>query len=103
MTQIEPASDAASEPLRLTDCTVGTIEALHADLVSRRWGSGTVVIDRSEVRRANTAMLQLVAAFVRDLRAQSRSVQWTGHNDAFDRSARSLGLSADLGLPTGER
>jgi STAS domain len=96
-------SDGASgEPLRLTDCAIGAIETLQTDLISRLWGSDPVVIDRSEVRRANTAMLQLVAAFVRDVRAQSRSVEWCGSSSAFDRGAQSLGLTACLGLPAGE-
>jgi ABC-type transporter Mla MlaB component len=98
----EVAGDARAEPLRLTDCTVGNIESLHTELVSRLWGAGPVAIDRSDVRRANTAMLQLVAAFVRDLRSQSRSVEWCGQSSAFDRGAQSLGLTASLGLPTGE-
>jgi STAS domain len=98
----ETSNQAGGEPLRLTDCTVGNIEALHAELVSRQWGSGAVSIDRGAVARPNTAMLQLIAAFVRDLKAQSRSVQWCGESTAFDRCARALGLSAVLGLPPSE-
>jgi hypothetical protein len=91
-----------SEPLRLTDCTVGSIEALQADLSSRLLLSGPVTIDRAAVQRPNTAMLQLMAAFVRDVKARSRSVEWSGSGSAFDRGAQSLGLAAALGLPGGE-
>jgi hypothetical protein len=90
------------EPLRLTDCTVGTIETLQAELSSRLLISGPVTIDRAAVQRPNTAMLQLIAAFVRDVKAQSRSVEWSGSGSAFDRGAHSLGLTAALGLPGGE-
>ena len=93
---------AMGEPLRLMDCTVGTIESLQAELSHRLSDLGTVAIDRSPVQRASTVLLQLVAAFVRDVKAQSRAVEWVGANGAFDRGARSLGLVAALGLPGGE-
>jgi ABC-type transporter Mla MlaB component len=76
-----------------------TIPALHQELVRRLSGAGLVSVDRSEVRRPNTAMLQLLAAFVRDLRAQARSIEWCGESAAFDRAVKALGLSASLGLP----
>src|ERR1035437_5167948 len=95
----DSAQDAIrSDPLLLTDYALRTITVLHSDLVSRLCTSGPVSIDRSGVQRVNTAVLQLLAAFVRDLRAASRPVEWCGENAAFDRAARALGLSASLGL-----
>jgi anti-anti-sigma regulatory factor len=85
--------------LRLSDCTMRTIQGLHQELVRQLAGTGPVSLDRSDVRRPNTVMLQLLAAFARDLRAQSRSIEWCGESSAFDRAAGALGLSASLGLP----
>jgi ABC-type transporter Mla MlaB component len=88
-----------SKALRLSDCTMRTIQGLHQELVQKLAQSGPVSMDRTDVQRPNTAMLQLLAAFARDLRAQSRSIEWSGESLAFDRAARALGLSATLGLP----
>src|SRR5262245_49098116 len=87
--------------LRLSDCTMRTIQGLHQELVRLLAGTGPVSVDRSDVRRPNTAMLQLLAAFARDLRAQSRSLEWCGESSSFDRAASALGLTANLGLPAG--
>lgn len=87
------------EPVRLVDCTVRTIPSLHEELVRRLSEPGPVSVDRSGVQRPNTALLQLLVTFVRDLRARSREVQWQGESASFDRAARVLGLGASLGLP----
>ena len=89
----------SSEPVRLNDCTVRNIPDLHQELVRRLNGSGPVSLDRTGIQRPNTALLQLLVAFVRDLRAQSRAVHWQGDSESFDRAARVLGLSASLDLP----
>jgi ABC-type transporter Mla MlaB component len=90
---------SGNEPLRLSDCTIRTIPSLHQELVRRLSDEGPVAVDRTGVQRPNTVLLQLLVAFVRDLRAQSRAIQWQGESAAFDRAARVLGLSASLGLP----
>jgi anti-anti-sigma regulatory factor len=87
------------ELLRLNDCTMRAIAGLHQELVRRLSGTGPVPVDRTEIRRPNTAVLQLLAAFARDLRAQSRPIEWRGESPAFDRAVKALGLSAVLGLP----
>lgn len=89
------------DELRLSDCAIGNIPNLREELLGWLLGQGTVAVDRSAVQRPNTAMLQLLAAFVGDLKAQSRAVDWRGSNEAFDRAARCLGLSSALGLPAG--
>jgi ABC-type transporter Mla MlaB component len=76
-----------------------TIQGLQQELVRQLQNNGGVTLDRSDVQRPNTAMLQLLVAFARDLQARSRSIEWTGENSAFDRAARALGLSTTLGLP----
>jgi ABC-type transporter Mla MlaB component len=88
-----------SKSLRLSDCTMRTIQGLHQELVQKLQESGPVAVDRTGVQRPNTAMLQLLAAFARDLHAQSRSIEWSGESGPFDRAAKALGLNATLGLP----
>jgi anti-anti-sigma regulatory factor len=88
-----------SQALRLCDYTMRTIQELHQQLIQQLGGSGTVVLDRTDVQRPNTAVLQLLAAFARDLRSQSRPLEWSGEPGPLDRAARALGLSASLGLP----
>ena len=55
-------------------------------------------IDASAVQRIDTAALQLLAAFVRDLRADGRVVEWTECSTALRRAADSLGLADALDL-----
>jgi anti-anti-sigma regulatory factor len=76
-----------------------TIATLHEELVRELSSKGPVAIDRSGVQRPNTAILQVLVAFARDLSAQARSIEWRGEGAAFDRAAKALGLGASLGLP----
>ena len=85
-------------PLVLTSPTIRTINTLQAELAERLDESGTVQIDGSAVDRVDTAGLQLLAAFVRDLQAEARSVEWVGCSVALRRSANALGLGTALGL-----
>jgi anti-anti-sigma regulatory factor len=89
----------SDEQLRLSDCTMWNVPNLREELLGWLLGGGTVVVDRSGVQRPNTAMLQLLAAFAQELKAQSRAIEWRGSSEAFDRAARCLGLSEGLGLP----
>ncbi len=90
-----------SDELRLSDSAIGSIPNLREELLGWLLGQGPVVVDRSAVQRPNTAMLQLLAAFAKDLKAQSRALEWRGANEAFDRAALCLGLTVGLGLPAG--
>jgi hypothetical protein len=88
----------SARPLRLSDCTLRTIQGLHQELVRQLAGTGPVALDRTDVQRPNTALLQLLAAFVRDLRAQARPIEWHGENVVFDRAVSALGFASCLGL-----
>jgi anti-anti-sigma regulatory factor len=90
--------DLPGRPLVLTSPTIRTINSLQAQLAERLDESGNVQIDGSAVDRIDTAGLQLLAAFVRDLQAEARSVEWLGCSTALRRSANALGLGAALGL-----
>ncbi len=98
----DAADDASPAPadgtLRLESATVRTAAALKAELVTRLELARPVCIDGRAVERIDTATLQLLAAFSRDMRAASRPVEWRGHSAALARAADSLGLGPVLGL-----
>ena len=50
------------------------------------------------MQRPNTAMLQLLASFARELQQQSRSIEWVGRSEPLSRAAQALGLVAALNL-----
>lgn len=82
----------------LTSPTIRTINSLQTELAERLDDSGPVQIDGTAVDRVDTAGLQLLAAFVRDLRAEQRTVEWIGCSDALRKAATALGLDAALCL-----
>jgi anti-anti-sigma regulatory factor len=90
---------SGGEAVRVSDFTMRTISTLHEELLRELSGKGAVAIDLSGVQRPNTAVLQLLVAFARDLGAQARSIEWRGESAAFDRAVKALGLGASLGLP----
>jgi phospholipid transport system transporter-binding protein len=85
--------------LVLTSPTIRTITSLQTELAERLDESGPLQIDGTAVDRVDTAGLQLLAAFVRDLRAEARTVEWVGCSDALKKAAQALGLHAELCLP----
>lgn len=91
-------SAAPGSALVLTSPTIRTINSLQTELAERLDESGTVQIDCTAVDRVDTAGLQLLAAFVRELRAEARGVEWVGCSDALKRATQALGLGAELGL-----
>jgi ABC-type transporter Mla MlaB component len=85
-------------PLRLGSTTLRDVTAFQAELAERLDDSGIVQIDASAVQRIDTATLQLLAAFVRDLRADARMVEWTECSAVLRRAAHALGLASALDL-----
>jgi anti-anti-sigma regulatory factor len=84
--------------LRLGSATLRNVTAFQAELAERLDESGSVRIDASAVERIDTATLQLLAAFVRDLRADDRLVEWTQCSAVLRRAAHALGLTGALDL-----
>ena len=87
-----------SKPIVLISPTIRTVTSLQAELAVRLDESGAVQIDGSAVDRADTAALQLLAVFVRDMRAEARAVEWVGCSVGLRKAANGLGLSMALGL-----
>jgi anti-anti-sigma regulatory factor len=57
-----------------------------------------VLLDASQVQRADAAALQLLSAFFQDANTQKKSVEWKAPSEAFCRSATLLGLTGMLSL-----
>jgi phospholipid transport system transporter-binding protein len=95
---VSSESSDSSTPLVLTSPSIRTITSLQAQLAERLDESGTVRIDGSGVDRVDTAALQLLAVFVRDLRAEARAVEWIGCSVGLRKAANGLGLGMALGL-----
>jgi len=57
------------------------------------------VIDATHVERVDTAVLQMLCAFVRDAQASGIVVQWRQSSPALENAARLLNVRACLALP----
>jgi len=78
------------------ECTTADAGALKARLLKLIAHPSTVTLDRGSVQRVDTATLQMLAAFVRDRRAEGLAVEWSGDGAAFKNAASLLGLSSLL-------
>ncbi len=82
-------------------CTLKEASAVKEQLKDGLEATGNFELDARGVDRIDTSVLQLLAAFVRDMREAGRAVAWAGANEEFNRSARLLGLEATLGVGAG--
>ncbi|MDQ6646794.1 MAG: STAS domain-containing protein [Pseudomonadota bacterium] len=62
-------------------------------------GAGAVVLDGVDVERADTAVLQLLLLFRRELTRRGGSLSWRGASDALTEAAAVLGLTQTLEMP----
>ena len=91
-------ANASGEALCLESATIRNVTGLQAKLVERLDESGALRIDGAAVERVDTAMLQLLAAFVRDVRADGRAVEWIACSVPLRRAVSALALEQALGL-----
>ena len=100
----EPAagvSDVAAAPLVLVlpaDCRIGAQVALKQALLDALETDG-IVLDGRAVERTDTAALQLLTLFQREVQARGSSLSWCGASDALNEAAGLLGLAQILELP----
>lgn len=93
-------SAPATPTVALTsNCTVKDAVALKRSLCDVVNVAEPVTLDVAGVDRVDTAILQLLCAFVRARTAANRAVAWSGSSSALFDSARQLGLQAALALP----
>jgi ABC-type transporter Mla MlaB component len=82
-----------------SNCTVKDAAAMKVSLCAVADAAGAVVIDAGAVERIDTAVLQLLIAFVRERLGNDREVTWRAPSAALLSSARLLGVSDLLTLP----
>jgi phospholipid transport system transporter-binding protein len=85
-----------------SEYTTAAAAELKAALVPLFAYHETIGLDASGAMRIGTAALQVLAAFVRDRRAQGRLTEWRGASPAFVDAAKLLGLTELLDLPAGQ-
>ena len=77
---------------------IAIIAKFHRQLVTVLASQQAVVLDASQVERADSSALQVLSAFMQDALAQQQSVRWKAPSDALYRSATLLGLTEILNL-----
>lgn len=91
-------SKAAGPVVLPADCRIAELPALQAQLRDAL-AAPAGELDGAAVSRVDTAALQLLAAFRRELAAQGRTLRWLGVSDALREAAGLLGLAQTLDLP----
>jgi phospholipid transport system transporter-binding protein len=103
LTEVEaeatPVAGEATGALLLAPlCTLREAVALKAQLLERLDQSGDVQIDGGGVEKIDTAGIQLLVAFSRQLGESHRTLAWTAVASELNRAAVQLGLAQTLGL-----
>jgi len=95
----EMASDAVAVVCLPADCRLAAQPALKAELeqVLQR---GEIVLDAGALERVDTAALQLLLLFRRELEHHGGALAWRGTNEVLHEAAALLGLEQSLNLPT---
>jgi phospholipid transport system transporter-binding protein len=94
------AGSRGSSPLKLAaQCTLREASDFKACLLECLEQQGDVVIDAAAVERIDTAALQLLVAFSRDLADSGRSLSWSAASSELRRATRQLGIDAVLAVP----
>jgi len=78
--------------------TIANAEVLYNELDSYTSGTQDIVLNASEVSRADTAGLQLIYVFLKTLQQHQASVIWAAPSSALIEASEQLGLKEHLGL-----
>jgi anti-anti-sigma regulatory factor len=98
-----PVAGDAAGPLALASfCTLREAVAMKGQLLERLDQAGDVEIDAGSVEKIDTAGLQLLVAFSRQLRESHRALAWKAVAPEMTRAAAQIGLADTLGLPADE-
>jgi anti-anti-sigma regulatory factor len=86
-----------------SSCTVRDCAAIKSALADLRAAKDEIILDVSAVERIDTAVIQLLCAFVRDRKAKHGSkdskVVWLGNSESFLDAVHVLGLRSELHVP----
>ncbi len=80
------------------DCRIAALPSLRDELLTAL-GRPAVALDGRQVERADTAALQLLVLFRRELVASGGSLSWLGASHALSEAVSLLGLTQTLELP----
>jgi ABC-type transporter Mla MlaB component len=99
---VSDSSDASAEPVvsLFSNSTVKDAAALKDTLLQVLDQPGSVTIDAKSVERIDTAVVQVLCAFVRDRAARNLTVTWRGTPQPLLDASRLLGVGALLALPS---
>lgn len=97
MPELATAVVAASVVLPV-DCRMAAQLSLKDELTARL-GASAIAFDGRQVDRVDTAALQLLVLFRRDVVKRGGVISWLGASDALNEAANLLGLAQILELP----
>ena len=83
-----------------SNSTVKDAAALKGTLEQVLEAPGSVTIDAKSVERIDTAIIQVLCAFVRDRAERNLAIEWRGTPQPLLDAARLLGVGALLALPS---
>lgn len=78
--------------------TIANAEALYSELEAYTSGTQDIILNASEVARADTAGLQLIYVFLTTLKQHQATVSWSAPTSALIEASEHLGLKDHLGL-----
>ena len=97
------ASSTEAPPTTLVycspECNISVAQDLYDTLQAALGAQCPVVLDATHVERVDTAVLQMLCAFVRDAQASGIVVQWQQPSPALENAARLLNVQTCLALP----
>ncbi|MGN6119709.1 MAG: STAS domain-containing protein [Rhodanobacter sp.] len=97
--QPSAAADGAAVVCLPADCRLAVQMALKEQL-QQVLQHGDIVIDAQALERVDTAALQLLVLFRRELEHNGGALAWRGTNEVLHEAAALLGLEQSLNLPT---
>jgi ABC-type transporter Mla MlaB component len=80
-------------------CTVRDCAPLKMALSDLMQVESETILDVSAIERIDTAVLQLLYAFVRGRKALNRKVLWQGESECFLEAVQLLGMATHLDVP----
>lgn len=79
---------------------ISLVQGFHGRLQAALVAKRPVIIEASQVERADTAVLQLLCAFVQEAQTRGLNVQWQQPTAALHDAACLLNLTGCLALPS---
>jgi len=78
---------------------IARVEGLHHEMEDILKQAVPTTIEAMDVSRVDTAALQLIAVFIKDMGSAGAGITWNGVSDEFLAAAKLVGLEKVLNLP----